>query len=235
MGDQRSVLLISHEPEASPGMIGAMLRERGVDVRTHVVLTDPANPSVGFPDPTQFDAVIAFGSFSNAYAEHSRPWVAAEIDYITRLMELSIPYLGVCFGGQLLSEALGGSVERAPEGRDEIGVVSIGDVSGMPIPSGPWFTWHEDRILLPDGVEVLARNDNAVQLFRQGNAVGTQFHPEADVELVSQWLRIGPDHVPERTSAAELLGDLTDQAEVLRRNCEQLVDWFFTDVAGAPV
>ncbi|CAB4936060.1 MAG: type 1 glutamine amidotransferase [Actinobacteria bacterium] len=235
MGDQRSVLLISHEPEASPGMIGAMLRERGVDVRTHVVLTDPANPSIGFPDPTQFDAVIAFGSFSNAYAEHSRPWVAAEIDYITRLMELSIPYLGVCFGGQLLSEALGGSVERAPEGRDEIGVVSIGDVSGMPIPSGPWFTWHEDRILLPDGVEVLARNDNAVQLFRQGNAVGTQFHPEADVELVSQWLRIGPDHVPERTSAAELLGDLTDQAEVLRRNCEQLVDWFFTDVAGAPV
>ncbi len=235
MGDQRSVLLISHEPEASPGMIGAMLRERGVDVRTHVVLTDPANPSIGFPDPTQFDAVIAFGSFSNAYAEHSRPWVAAEIDYITRLMELSIPYLGVCFGGQLLSEALGGSVERAPEGRDEIGVVSIGEVSGMPIPSGPWFTWHEDRILLPDGVEVLARNDNAVQLFRQGNAVGTQFHPEADVELVSQWLRIGPDHVPERTSAAELLGDLTDQAEVLRRNCEQLVDWFFTDVAGAPV
>jgi GMP synthase-like glutamine amidotransferase len=235
MGDQRSVLLISHEPEASPGMIGAMLRERGVDVRTHVVLTDPANPSIGFPDPTQFDAVIAFGSFSNAYAEHSRPWVAAEIDYITRLMELSIPYLGVCFGGQLLSEALGGSVERAPEGRDEIGVVSIGDVSGMPIPSGPWFTWHEDRILLPDGVEVLARNDNAVQLFRQGNMVGTQFHPEADVELVSQWLRIGPDHVPERTSAAELLSDLTDQAEVLRRNCEQLVDWFFTDVAGAPV
>jgi GMP synthase (glutamine-hydrolysing) len=235
MGDQRSVLLISHEPEASPGMIGAMLLERGVDVRTHVVLTDPANPSIDFPDPTQFDAVIAFGSFSNAYAEHSRPWVAAEIDYITRLMELSIPYLGVCFGGQLLSEALGGSVERAPEGRDEIGVVSIGDVSGLPIPSGPWFTWHEDRILLPDGVEVLARNDNAVQLFRQGNAVGTQFHPEADVELVSQWLRIGPDHVPERTSAAELLGDLTDQGEVLRRNCEQLVDWFFTDVAGAPV
>jgi hypothetical protein len=41
--------------------------------------------------------------------------------------------------------------------------------------------------------------------------------------------------VPARTSAAELLGDLSEQAAVLRRNCEQLVDWFFTDVAGAPV
>ena len=136
MGERRVVLLISHEPEAAPGMIGAMLRERGVDVHTHVVLADPADPSIDFPEPTQFDAVIAFGSFSNAYAEHSRPWVAAEIDYITRVMELSVPYLGVCFGGQLLSEALGGSVERAPEGRDEIGIVTIGDVSGLPIPSG---------------------------------------------------------------------------------------------------
>ena len=235
MGEGRSVLLISHEPEAAPGMIGAMLRERGVDVRTHVVLADPANPSIDFPEPTQFDAVIAFGSFSNAYAEHSRPWVAAEIEYITRVMELGVPYLGVCFGGQLLSEALGGSVERAPAGHDEIGIVEISDASDLPIPSGPWFTWHEDRILLPEGVEVLASNDNAVKLFRRGNAVGTQFHPEADVELVSQWLRIGPDHVPARTSAAALIADLSDQAEVLRRNCEQLIDWFFTDVAGAPV
>ena len=235
MGEGRSVLLISHEPEAAPGMIGAMLRERGVDVRTHVVLADPANPSIDFPEPTQFDAAIAFGSFSNAYAEHSRPWVAAEIEYITRVMELGVPYLGVCFGGQLLSEALGGSVERAPAGHDEIGIVAISDASDLPIPSGPWFTWHEDRILLPEGVEVLASNDNAVQLFRRGNAVGTQFHPEADVELVSQWLRIGPDHVPARTSAAALIADLSDQAEVLRRNCEQLIDWFFTDVAGAPV
>ena len=235
MGEGRSVLLISHEPEAAPGMIGAMLRERGVDVRTHVVLADPANPSIDFPEPTQFDAVIAFGSFSNAYAEHSRPWVAAEIEYITRVMELGVPYLGVCFGGQLLSEALGGSVERAPAGHDEIGIVEISDASDLPIPSGLWFTWHEDRILLPEGVEVLASNDNAVQLFRRGNAVGTQFHPEADVELVSQWLRIGPDHVPARTSAAALIADLSDQAEVLRRNCEQLIDWFFTDVAGAPV
>ena len=235
MGEGRSVLLISHEPEAAPGMIGAMLRERGVDVRTHVVLADPANPSIDFPKPTQFDAVIAFGSFSNAYAEHSRPWVAAEIEYITRVMELGVPYLGVCFGGQLLSEALGGSVERAPAGHDEIGIVAISDASDLPIPSGPWFTWHEDRILLPEGVEVLASNDNAVHLFRRGNAVGTQFHPEADVELVSQWLRIGPDHVPARTSAAALIADLSDQAEALRRNCEQLIDWFFTDVAGAPV
>ena len=235
MDERRSVLLISHEPEAAPGMIGSMLLERGVDVRTHVVLADPANPNIDFPDPAALDAVIAFGSFSNAYAEHTRPWVAAEIDYIGGLMDASIPYLGVCFGGQLLSEALGGSVERAPAGRDEIGVVTISEDAGLPIPTGPWFTWHEDRIVLPAGVEVLAQNDNAVQLFRHGNAVGTQFHPEADVELVSNWLRIGPDHVPARTSAAELLDDLSTQAVDLRRNCEQLVDWFFTDIAKAPV
>jgi hypothetical protein len=41
--------------------------------------------------------------------------------------------------------------------------------------------------------------------------------------------------VPDRTSAAELIDDLSTQAVVLRRNCEQLVDWFFTDIAKAPV
>ena len=60
------VLLISHEPEAAPALIGEVLRERGHETRTHVVLADPSAPDTAFPDPTGFDAVIAFGSFANA-------------------------------------------------------------------------------------------------------------------------------------------------------------------------
>ena len=70
-----------------------------------------------------------------------------------------------------------------------------------------------------------------MQLFRYQRAVGTQFHPEAHVDLVQGWTEVGGDHIPERTSADELLGDLAVNAEQMRANCRRLVDWFLDDIA----
>lgn len=224
------VLLISHEPEAAPAMIGEILAERGFDIDQHIVLANSDEPNTHYPDPHAYDAIMAFGSFANAYDDQARPWVNAEIDYIRGLIADDIPYLGLCFGGQLLAETLGGHVERAPAGQDEVGLVQFD--AGLPIPSGPWFTWHEDRVVLPAEVDVLAQNANAIQLFRKGRAIGTQFHPEANVAVVSDWIAIGPDHIPDRTSAEQLIGDLVANVEVLRTNCEALVDWFFEEVSA---
>lgn len=219
------ILLISHEPQAKPGRIGRLLEQRGARVDLHVVLSDPDAPNTDFPDPSQYDAVMAFGSFCNAYDPKARRWVEPEVDFIRDLMHRDIPYLGVCFGGQLLAEALGGEVVPAEPGEKEIGLVTFTE-SG-PIPSGPWFTWHEDRTVLPDYVHILVRNDQAVQLFQSGRAVGTQFHPEADTELVRTWTEVGVDHIPTWTSAEAILGDLDEFDGSLDSNCEELVDWFW--------
>lgn len=227
------VLLISHEPEAAPALIGAILRERGCEIDHHTVLVDPDSPDVDFPDPALYDAVIAFGSFSNAYDAGVRRWVEPEIALIKDMVERDVPYLGVCFGGQLLAESLGGHVERAPEPEQEIGLVTFDSDAELPIPAGPWFTWHEDRVVLPEGIEVLAHNGKAVQLFRHGRAVGTQFHPEADTTVVGGWVRIGPDHIPSHTSGSQLLQDLEINSAHMRANCEELVDWFLREVAQA--
>jgi GMP synthase-like glutamine amidotransferase len=225
-------LLISHEPEAAPAMIGEMLRDRGYRVDSHVVLGDPEDPDVAFPDPSDYDAVVAFGSFSTVYDPKARSWIESELGLIRTMVHHDIPYLGVCFGGQLLAESLGGHVERAPDSEQEIGIVTFDDDPALPVPPGPWFTWHEDRVVVPDDVEVLAHNGKAVQVFRRGRAVGIQFHPEANIGVVGDWVRIGPDHIPEYTSAGELLQDLAVNEETLRRNCEALVDWFVHEVAG---
>lgn len=223
------VLLISHEPQAAPGRIGRILAERGAHVDLHVVLADPQHPNVNFPDARDYDAVIAFGSFANAHDASARVWVEPEVNFLRGILDQQVPYLGVCFGGQLLAEALGGSVVPSGEGRDEIGLVTFDDLADGPLPAGPWFTWHEDRMELPTaGVDVLARNENAIQLFRTATAAGTQFHPEADLELVDMWTDIGEDHIPERTSRAEILEELQRDDARLERNCRDLVDWFFT-------
>lgn len=226
------VLLISHEPQAAPGVIGRLLTDRGIETSVHVVLEDPAHPDTDFPDPGEFDAVIAFGSFCNAYDPTVRAWVEPEVALISDMVERDIPYLGVCFGGQLLAEALGGSVEPAPAGSDEIGLIHF-DSELPDVPTGPWFTWHEDRTTLPAHVTVLARNENAPQLFRFRRAVGTQFHPEAEIPLVRTWTEMGADHIPARTSAGEILGDMEVHGTELEANCARLVDWFLEDVARA--
>lgn len=227
-------LLISHEPEAAPALIGQVLQARGHTVSVHIVLADPQRPDTDYPDPAEFDGVIAFGSFANAYDASARAWVEPEISLIDRLVAQDIPYLGVCFGGQLLAESLGGSVERAPVDEQEIGLVTFDADDQLPVPAGPWFTWHEDRVRLPADVDVLAHNGKAPQLFRKGRAVGTQFHPEADAALVGSWVRIGSDHIPAHTSGPQLLQDIEIHESSLRRNCEALVDWFVADVVQVP-
>ena len=114
--------------------------------------------------------------------------------------------------------------------QDEIGLVEFAELEAGPVPSGPWFTWHEDRMELPEGIEVLARNENAIQLFRHGSAIGTQFHPEADVELVRMWTTVGADHIPERTTAAELVSAIEAHNDQLDDNCQRLVEWFFEEL-----
>lgn len=226
-------LLISHEPQAAPAVVGQLLQERGVSTAQHVILQDGGPADVDFPDPNDFDLVVSFGSFTNAYDPAAADWVSAEVGLIRQIVDDEVPFLGVCFGGQLLCLALGGDVERAPEGAEEIGVVEmVPERESLPVPTGPWFAWHEDRCSLPDGIEVLARTDRAVQMFRTGRAVGLQFHPEVDIDLVAEWLRIGEHHLPQEWTSEQLLRVWSDAEPEAHRNCEQLIDWLLDDVVG---
>jgi GMP synthase-like glutamine amidotransferase len=112
--------------------------------------------------------------------------------------------LGVCFGGQLLARALGGSVGRSPA--PEIGWCEVDSDDATMVPGGPWFQWHFDRLTPPPGATELARNGSATQAFVQGRALGLQFHPEVDVALVEQW--IAEDHGGDMTRLGLDAGDL---------------------------
>lgn len=233
MGDTSPVraLVICHEEAADPAVVGRLLVERGLDVDQHVVLpADGSGPHTGFPSLDGYDLVLSFGSFAHAYDEDARDWVDPEVDLIRTAVERDVPFVGICFGGQLLAEALGGRVERAPV--TEIGAVRIEvapDVAGA-VPAGPWFTWHEDRVVLPDDVEILGRTDVAVQLFRKGSAVGLQFHPEAERDLIDGWVSLGPDHLPDGLTRDRLLDDWTVDERQAHANCDRLVDWLLTSL-----
>ena len=103
-------------------------------------------------------------------------------DYV---LESGTPVLGICYGMQALTYALGGRV--APAQRREYGPAQVQTTRPNPLlpPSGESFAvWmsHGDRIEgLPPGFEVLAASSNS-PIAAMGNLeqrrYGVQFHPE---------------------------------------------------------
>ena len=101
------------------------------------------------------------------------------------------------------------------------------------IASGPWFTWHGDRCLLPGGPTELARNALCTQAYRVGRTVGVQFHPEATAELVGSWVAKCPPgyFASHATTADAVMAGFAAEGAAARRRSITLFDWFLDEVA----
>ena len=227
-------LVVTHEETSRPGFVGDRLVERGIDLHVHVMVPDTSQPAEFHSLPgDHFDVLVVTGSYFSVYEDAIKPWIGAELDLIRRSHDRGTPVLGICFGGQALAAALGGSVDRSPE--TEIGWYRISAPNGvdLPISAGPWMEWHHDRFHLPPGAELLASTEICPQLFRMDRSVGTQFHPEISVELASEWLSAASDDYLASVGVVreEMLAAIARNEAANRRNCFELVDWFLDDVA----
>lgn len=183
------VLFLYNDPTAREGLLGECFTEAGFDITTFEVVppervADPA-VEVDLPDPAGFDVVVPLGSRWAAYDDRL-PWVAAEMTMVRRALDAGAGVLGVCFGGQLLARTLGGTVARSPH--PEIGWHEVRSSDPGLMPRGPWFQWHFDRFTVPPGARLIAENVCAPQAFVSGRAVGVQFHPELDGDLLELWI-----------------------------------------------
>ena len=190
------VLFIYNEHLATEGLLGEAFTECGYDVATFsVVPAERVNDPVGdvaFPDPTAYDVIVPLGARWPVYDEALRQtWVGTEMQMLRDAADAGVPTLGVCFGGQLLAQAFGGSVGRSTT--PEIGWYDVASDDEGLIPGGPWFEWHFDTWTLPPGATEIARTANASQAFVLGRALGLQFHPEVDHDLLDVWLADDPN------------------------------------------
>jgi GMP synthase-like glutamine amidotransferase len=175
----KPVLVRQHEEMTPPGLLVEWLDDRGIpyEVR-HSYKGEPV------PNPSDYAFVASLGSPYGPNDKHE-PSVMDELGLIGDAVEKDVPVLGLCFGGEVLSEVLGGRVERAPA--PELGWREIETDDPDSIPAGPWLEWHYERFTTPPGAEEIARTADAAQAFRFGPHLGVQFHPESTVEIVTQW------------------------------------------------
>lgn len=138
------------------------------------------------PPAGPFDAVVISGSPASAYDKD--PWILRLSDEIRRWAAADMPTLGICFGHQILAQALGGRVEKNPMGW-EVGVLPIdlteagrGDAlfAGLPARFSVAQSHQDHVVATPPGAEVLASSLRApCQAMRIGARIrSVQFHPE---------------------------------------------------------
>jgi GMP synthase-like glutamine amidotransferase len=184
-------LIIQHDHVSPPGPIGDRLADHGYDVVLQQILTREqiANPAVPatFPAATDFDVIVPMGAIFSVYDdERIGPWLHPELALLRAADEARVPVLGICFGGQLLAAAHGGSVTRSDQ--PEIGWTAVESDQPALVSAGPWFEWHYDRWELPPGAVEIARNEHASQAFVLRRNLAVQFHPELTSVMLAGWL-----------------------------------------------
>ncbi len=190
--------------------------------------------SVAFPSAQAYDAVVFYGAPWSVYDSATiGTWVDDEIAFARTAIAAGVPVLGICFGGQLLAAAIGGSVALAPA--PEIGWGTVETHDGL-IETGPWFNWHYDRFAVPDGVPVVARTALATQAFCVGRTLGLQFHPEVTTEVIESWMAAGgaAQLAAHGVDAAALLAQTRGLAGEASARARDLVLRFVSDVARRP-
>lgn len=156
------------------------------------------------PLPTAADCAGVVISGAHAMITDDAPWMLRLAEWTRKMVTAQVPYLGICFGHQLLAKAMGGMVDFHPQGR-EIGSVQIelqaaaqADPLFAALPRQ--FVAHavhaQSVRKLPKGAMLLAGNVfEPTHAFRIGTcAWGIQFHPEFTPERMAAYLEhLSPD------------------------------------------
>jgi GMP synthase-like glutamine amidotransferase len=185
------LLSINHQPDAGPGVFAEAIAGAGARLEEWHIAETPAPPVA----PGGYDAVMSFGGSMDVDQEDRYPWLVDEKALLQELLAAGTPFLGVCLGAQLLSEAAGGNAHRLarPEiGWFEVEVCAEGvrdPLLGALAPHFEGFEWHSWGCGAPDHAIVLARTPACTQAFRIGeSAWGIQFHAEVTATNAEAWI-----------------------------------------------
>jgi GMP synthase-like glutamine amidotransferase len=206
-------------------MFARLLDGQGFDFRAwHVV--DMEFP----PDVHAAAGWLLTGSRHGAYDRHL-PFIAPLEAFIREAFAAHVPMVGVCFGHQIIAQALGGLVQKFSGGW------SVGpqdyDLGGTQVRLN---AWHQDQVIEPPpGAEVVGTSDfckNAALLY-PGRAFTVQAHPEFGPDVLKVLIEHRGRGVVEERLLAEAAGGLSltlDQATLANR-----IAAFFRETAGSGV
>jgi GMP synthase (glutamine-hydrolysing) len=159
------------------------------------------NERRSLPDPSHFHGIVMTGS--PAMVSDSAPWMNLGCIYIREIIQKAIPFLGVCFGHQLMGLALGGSVGPNPAGR-EMGTIRVTRqqfedpfLARLPLSFLAQVTHVEAILSNSKDLEIVGSAPHDPHHMVKGGpmAWGIQFHPEFSAEIIRTYLQARREHL----------------------------------------
>lgn len=177
-------------------MFEKLLAGRGFDFRSYHV------EAMEFPESIHdADGWLLTGSRHGVYEDHA--FIAPLEAFIRSAYDAQVPLVGICFGHQIIAQALGGKVVKSPKGW-AVGAQDY-DFDGQKVTLN---AWHQDQVVeLPQGAQVIGQNDfceNAALVYGD-RAYTVQAHPEFGDGMIQGLIDHRSDGVvpPDRVAQAE--------------------------------
>jgi len=194
-----------------PAMVRAMLGE-GFDIETFDAASGKLPPS-----PADHAAYLITGSPAGVY--DPLPWIAPLCDFVRAATHSKI--VGICFGHQLMAQALGGRVEKSVKGwgtglqHYAIDKVEpwMESVPSIAVPAS-----HQDQIVIqPPHTELIASSPFtpfAALAWTDRPAISFQFHPEFTPAYAKALIALRRASLPNSDAALASLDAPNDSARV---------------------
>jgi GMP synthase-like glutamine amidotransferase len=175
------------------------------------------------PDPASLDAVLITGSSAGVYDNHLT-WMEPLRAFVRKAYADRTPMLGICFGHQIMADALGGDVRKSDKGwglgRHVYDVTARPPMIGGELPEFAIACSHQDQVITPPAeAEVFMRSHftpNAGLYYRSGRAMSLQPHPEFEDDYTVALAELRRGKAPDETidTAIKSVSRASDSAEV---------------------
>lgn len=171
------------------------------------------------PDVDSVDGLcLITGCNQSAYDDTA--WIKRLLSWIVQANEAKVKLVGICFGHQCVAQALGGRVEKAPQGWGTgVRESQVVDADARQyFPDGTMrllYNHHDQVVALPEGAQLVATSKFCpIESLRIGNHILTfQGHPEYIPEYAVHLLMDFADNEPlaVRQKALRSIGDMRHQ------------------------
>ena len=200
-----------------PDMFERMVRAEDPSAEVEVV-SIPSGDAL--PDPDKVEAILITGAAAGVY--DGLDWIAPLEDFVRTAHANNTPMVGVCFGHQLIAQALGGTVRKSERGwgigrhvyrvAQDNGVVDGEEVAIA--------CSHQDQVIeAPRDAQTILSSDftpHAGLLYANGTTLSVQPHPEFDVEFAQVCCELRDGKAPDDVvaTARDSLAQPLDNAKL---------------------